>query len=142
MRSTSRLYVLLVVILILPSLVQGRALGSPYGEMRGRLFVNGRPIGQPLSSRQPDIRIVRVASVHEADALFLGLCLNCRVARRMHEGVEWFSCRLPPHYGGSLYYTHRPLRGWRVVGTVYVCSPLLNEWGFTEIRFVETVKVK
>lgn len=44
--------------------------------------------------------------------------------------------------GGELHYTHRPLPGWRVVGTVYVRSPELNRWGFTEIRFVETIKVK
>lgn len=142
MRSTGRIYALLLVILTLPSLVLGSAGISPYEEMRERLFVNGRPIGQPLTSRQPDIRVVRVESVREADSLFFGLCLKCRVIRRIFRGEEWFACHLPPHYGGWLYYTHRPLRGWRVVGTVYVRSPLLNKWGFTEIRFVETVKLK
>lgn len=130
------------VSLALPLHGAGIAGSFPHEELRERLFTGGRPIGQPLSLKQPDVRIVRVDSRHEADSLFFGLCLGCRVTRRMYKGDEWFTCQLPPHYGGTLYYTHRPLRGWRVVGIVYIRSPMLNKWGFTEIRFVETIKTK
>lgn len=142
MKSTNRLFVALLIILTLPRLAAGSAGICPYKELRGRLFVNGRPIGQPLSSKHPEVRIVRVESSHEAQELFLGMCPGCRIIRRMYKEEEWFACRLPPQYGGWLYYTSRPLRGWHLAGTVYVRSPLLNRWGFKEIRFVETIKIK
>lgn len=140
MKNTSRIPALFIAILTLPLYGVGDAGIFPYGELRERLFVSGRPIGQPLSSKRPDVRIVRVDSRHEADSIFSGICVGCHVVCRTYRGEEWLICRLPPRYGGYLCYTHRPLPGWRVVGTVYMRSTALNRWGFTEVRFVETVK--
>lgn len=145
MRSTSRtllIFIAMSIVPVLPACGPGNAGTRPYEELREKLMPEGRPIGQPLSRKQTDIRIVRVDSRAEADSIFSGLCLGLPVARRTYDGEEWLTCRMPPHYGGELHYTHRPLHGWRVAGTVYVRSPELNRWGFTEIRFVETVKVK
>ena len=108
--------------------------------MREILFKDGRLIGQPLSVRQPDVRVVRVESVQEADSIFHAMCLGQKVIVRMYKGDECQTCYLPPHYGGSLHYHHIPLSGWRLAGTVLVSSPRLNGWGVKEIRFVETVK--
>lgn len=88
------------------------------------------------------MRIVRVDSRTEADSVFYELCDGVPVSRLTYDGKIWLVCRMQPRYGGELYYTHRPLQGWRVVGTVYVRSPELNRWGFTEIRFVETIKTR
>ncbi len=126
----------------LSACMPGNSGTRPYGELRGLLLPGGSPVGQPLSGRRTDVRIVRVDSRAEADSVFSSLCLGLPVTRRTCGGEEWLSCRMPPHYGGWLHYTHRPLHGWRVAGTVYVRSPELNRWGFTEIRFVETVRMK
>lgn len=132
----------MLVIPVLSACEPGSTGTRPYEELRERLLPGDRPIGQPLSRKRTDIRIVRVDSRAEADSVFSGLCLGLPVKRRTYHGEVWLTCRMPPHYGGELHYTHRPLHGWRVVGTVYVRSPELNRWGFTEIRFVETVKTK
>ena len=113
---------------------------EPREAIREILFKDGRLIGQPLSVRQPDVRVVRVESVQEADSIFHAMCLGQKVIVRMYKGDECQTCYLPPHYGGSLHYHHIPLSGWRLAGTVLVSSPRLNGWGVKEIRFVETVK--
>lgn len=143
MQSTSsvRAFILLLL-LTLPAVISGSDVIPPCDELHGKLFPGGKPIGQPLSSAHPEVRIVRVESGQEADAAFFGLCLKNRITRRMYKGEEWLVCRLSQRYGGWLCYTRRPLRGWRVVGTVYIRSPLLNGWGFAEIRFVETIKCR
>lgn len=46
--------------------------------MREILFKDGRLIGQPLSVHQPDVRVVRVKSVQEADSIFHAMCLGKR----------------------------------------------------------------
>lgn len=148
MRSTSKRFPLFSFLVVLSIILMLSACGAdnagtrPHEEMHERLLPGGRPMGQPLSSRQPDVRVVRVESVHEADSIFLGLCLRFPVERMRYGGEEWRVCRLPEPYGGYICYTHRPLRGWRVVGTIYIRSPGLNGWGFSEIRFVETIKTR
>lgn len=53
---------------------------EPREVMREILFKDGRLIGQPLSVRQPDVRVVRVESVLEADSIFHAMCLGQKAA--------------------------------------------------------------
>lgn len=144
MRSTSRcLQIFIYLIFPLLSACVSDNNGKPPQEgLRERLLPDDRPIGQPLSSDRADVRIIRVDSRAEADSVFYGLCTGLPVTRMTYNGEIWMVCSMQPHYDGVLYYTYRPLSGWRVVGTIYVHSPELNRWGVKEIRFVETIKTR
>lgn len=87
----------------------------------------------PLDEVDSDLMVA-----YETYLKSIGICPNTM----RYKGDEWRVCRLPVPYGGYICYTHSPLRGWRVVGTIYIRSPRLNRWGFSEIRFVETIKTR
>ena len=95
---------------------------KPYRLEPGELFPGGKPLGQPYTHKQPEIRMVRVSSVHEADSF-------CTAIRDEYPG-----CRIS--------YTHGTPAGTYEVGIVRVMDSAVIAKGIREIRFVETIKPK
>lgn len=95
---------------------------KPYRLEPGELFPDGRPLGQSYTHKQPEIRMVRVSSVHEADS---------------------FCMALPEKYPGCrIYYTHDTPAGTYEVGIIRIMDSAVIAKGIKEIHFVETVKPK
>lgn len=95
---------------------------KPYRLEPGELFPDGRPLGQPYTHKQPEIRMVRVSSVNEADS---------------------FCMALPEKYPGCrIYYTHDTPAGTYEVGIIRIMDSAVITKGIKEIHFVETVKPK
>lgn len=92
-----------------------------YRPERGELFPGGKPVGQPRTSRQTDIRMVRVSSAAEADSFFAALCR-----------------KIPP--GGRMTYTREVPPGTYEVGIIRIQDAAINAKGIREVHFVETVK--
>lgn len=63
---------------------------KPYRLEPGELFPDGRPLGQFYTHKQPEIRMVRVSSVHEADSFCMALPEKYPLRGGHH-----------PHYGFS-----------------------------------------
>ncbi len=113
---------ILSTVLLLPAF-WGRASCSgvgPYELIPGELFPHGRPVGQPYTARHPEIRMVRVSSVQEAERFREAL------AERYPE------CRIR--------YTRRVPPGTFEVGILRILDAEINGRGIAEIHFVETVK--
>jgi len=93
---------------------------GPYELTPGELFPHGKPVGQPRSSRQPEIRMVRVSSVQEAERFRTALVAKypgCKIR---------CARRLPP--------------GSREAGVIRIDDETINARGIAEIHFVETIK--
>ena len=88
----------------------------------GELFPDDKPLGQPYTHAQPEIRMVRVSSVHEADSFYTAI------------RDKYPEC--------SVSYTHTTPAGTYEVGIVRVMDSAVIAKGIKEIRFVETVKPK
>lgn len=118
-RLKARLYVCISAFWTFPLLMACSDVKS-YCLEPGELFPDGKPLGQPYTYKQPEIRMVRVSSVHEADS---------------------FCLALPNQYPGCrIYYTHDTPVNTYEVGIIYIMDPMLNARGIKEIHFVETVK--
>ena len=94
----------------------------PYRLEPGELFPDGKPVGQPYSSRHRDIRMVRVSSMQEADSFYTAM-------RSRHP-----EC--------CADYTHEVPGGTYEVGIIYIRDSAVIAGGIREIHFVETVKPK
>lgn len=94
----------------------------PYRLEPGELFPDGKPLGQPYTHKQPEIRMVRVSSAHEADSFYMAL-------QDRH-----------PEYETD--YTHDTPAGTYEVGIVRIMDSAVIAKGIKEIHFVETVKPK
>lgn len=95
----------------------------PYQLETGELFPDGKPVGQPYTSKQTDIRMVRVSSVHEADSFFAALHRNDTT-------------------GGKMIYTHEVPEGTYEAGIIRIQDSGINAKGVREVHFVETIKPK
>lgn len=142
MQSISKVLCLLLTVLMLSAFRQGNVGTDVYRHLHLLLFPDGRPIGQPLSGKCPEIRMVRVQSPHEAYRIFAGLCVFGKIDTLTFRGDKWLFCHLPGERGGYLLFNRRPRPGWREVGTVYIRSSILNVWGLKELHFIETIKIK
>lgn len=94
----------------------------PYRLEQGELFPDGKPLGQPYTHKQPEIRMVRVSSVHEADGFYMTL-------RDKHPECE-------------ISYTHDTPAGTYEVAIICIMDSAVIAQGIKEIHFVETVKPK
>lgn len=118
---------------------------TPYRIEPGELFPDGKPVGQPYTSKRTDIRMVRVSSVQEADSFFTALCRNGK-----YEQVFTYhpsSGRKMRYYwadtaDGEMLYTHDVPEGTYEVGIIHIRDSAINAKGIREVHFVETVKLK
>lgn len=90
---------------------------------KGELFPDGKPVGQPYTSKRTDIRMVRVSSVTEADSFFVALCRNRQA-------------------NVTMTYTHEVPERTYEVGIIYIHDSVINARGIREVHFVETFKTK
>lgn len=101
-------------------LLMGCSEVIPYKLEPGELFPDDKPVGQPRSARQQDIRMVRVCSVHEADSFY-------KTMNKKH-----------PHCNAD--YTHAVPEDTYEVGIIRFRDSAVVAKGIREIHFVETVK--
>lgn len=110
----------------------------------GELFPKGKTIGQPYTSRQTDIRMVKVSSVTEADSFYMALCQkdeNAHILRYKYKGQDFWLYR-NDESGGNMIYTHHVHSGTYEVGIIYIRDSCINSRGIREVRFIETIKLK
>lgn len=108
--------------ILVPIIVIACTEVQPYRLEPGELFPDGKPVGQPYSSRHRDIRMVRVSSMQEADSFYTAM-------RSRHP-----EC--------CADYTHEVPGGTYEVGIIYIRDSAVIAGGIREIHFVETVKPK
>jgi len=86
----------------------------------GELFPGGKPLGQPRSSACPEVRMVRVSSVREADDFH-------RALRERYPGC-------------AAVYVRREPAGAGEVGIIRIADSAMAAGGVREIRFVQAVR--
>lgn len=109
---------------------------------RAELFSGKELIGQPYSSKQTNIRMVRVCTVQEADSFFVALCRNMgydHVFTCRRNGMMLQYCR-NEQTDGEMIYTHEVPFGTYEVGVIYIMDFVINSKGIREVHFVETIK--
>ena len=109
----------------------------------GELFPDGKPVGQPCTSKRTDIRMVRVASVQEADSFFAALCRNGKyrhVFTYHPSGGREMRYYRAGTTGGEMLYTHDIPEGTYEVGIIHIRDSTINAKGIRELHFVETIK--
>lgn len=110
-------------------------------DIRNRLFPGGKAIGQPLTSRQPYIRMLRVDSYQEAYDFFRHICLvEDKVKIRQHNGHPYYFYSLPND--GYFVFTDDVVKNRNEVAVLWIKVPSLIKQGIREIHFVETIKIK
>lgn len=114
---------------------------SSFSPLADELFPKGKPVGQPYTRTRPDIRIVRVESAGEADCFYCQLCGENEIMRYGTGGEEVFYCK-NQKTSGCMIYTRPVSCGTHEVGIIHIYDTAINRAGITEVRFVETVKVR
>lgn len=110
-------------------------------DIRNRLFPKGKIIGQPFTSRQPCIRMLRVDSYREACDFFKGICAGeGKVKIRQHNGHPYYFYSLPDD--GYFVFTDDVKENRNEVAILWIKVPSLIKQGIREIHFVETIKIK
>lgn len=105
-------------------------------------FENGRPIGQPFTSKQPCIRMVRVNSYKDAYEFFNQLCLPPGILD-IYRNEEYIFYRYSfQGDGGSLLFTNKVVPKRNEVAVLWIKAPSIIKQGITEIHFVETIKIE
>lgn len=102
------------------------------------LFPGGKPVGQPYSRYEPEIRVMPAGSYDEALCWFYGVFDTVRQERHPVSGQIYhiFFCG-----DGFLLFTGTTRNSDREMAVMYVFSESLAEVGIREIRFIETVKI-
>jgi len=98
---------------------------KPYRLQPGKLFLDGKPVGQPYMSRMTSIRMVKMESVQEADRFFVALCRN-------KSSVS----------DDRMRYTHEMPSHTQEIGILYISDSLINAQGIREVHFVKTIEPK
>lgn len=105
-------------------------------------FENGRPIGQPFTSKQPCIRMVRVNSYKDAYEFFNQLCLPPGILD-IYRNEEYIFYRYSfQGDGGSLLFTNKVVPKRNEVAILWIKVPSIIKQGIREIHFVETIKIE
>lgn len=120
-RAKTRRYIRISALWALPVLMACSEV-RPYRLEPGELFPDGKPLGQPYTHKRPEIRMVRVSSVCEADSFYMTL-------RDKHPKCE-------------TSYTHDTPAGTYEVAIIRIMDSAVIAQGIKEIHFVETVKPK
>lgn len=114
----------------------------PYHLEKGELFPGNKPVGQPYTSKQTHIRMVRVSSVQEADSFFVALCRNRQydhIITGRYNGMDMHYYR-NDSTDGEMIYTHDVPPKTYEVGIIYIWDTVINGKGIREVHFVETIK--
>lgn len=104
-------------------------------------FPHGKAIGQPFTSKQPYIRMVRVNSYDEAYDFFKAICrLPEELKVRQNKGYTYYYFCLPDK--GCLIFTDKVVSGRNEVAILWIKVPFLIKQGIREVHFVQTIKIK
>lgn len=118
-----------------------RQNGLSEKQLTGYLFPQGKAIGQPFTSKQPYIRMVRVSSYRDAYDFFKGICqLPGKLKVRKDKRYSYYFYLLPD--GGYLVFTDKVVCDRNEVAILWIKVPFLIKQGIREIHFVETIKIK
>lgn len=110
-------------------------------QLTGYLFPQGKAIGQPFTSKQPYIRMVRVSSYRDAYDFFKGICrLPGKLKVRKDKRYTYYFYLLPDD--GYLVFTDKVACGRNEVAILWIKVPFLINQGIREVHFVETIKIK
>lgn len=105
-------------------------------------FENGRPIGQPFTSKQPCIRMVRVNSYKDAYEFFNQLCLPPGILD-IYRDKEYIFYRYSfQGDGGSLLFTNKVVPKRNEVAVLWINMPFLVSQKVKRLHFVKTIKIK
>lgn len=107
--------------------------------IRECLYPAGKPIGQPFTSRQTDIRMLRVDSYQEARSFFMNLCRGS--GKLQMYSIKTFTCYRYTLSGnkGHLIFTDKVKPKRNETAVLWVS---IDSIGVKEIHFVETTKIK
>lgn len=110
-------------------------------QLTGYFFPQGKAIGQPFTSKQPHIRMLRVSSYGEAYDFFKGICrLPGELKVRQNKGYIYYYFCLPDN--GCLIFTDKVASGRNEVAILWIKVPFLIKQGIREVHFVQTIKIK
>ena len=113
----------------------------PEKQLAGCFFPKGRAIGQPFTSKQPHIRMVRVDSYSEALDFFKNICrFPGQLKTRENKGDIGYFYILPDK--GYFLFTPKGIAGTNEVAILWIKVPFLVKQGVQEIHFVQTIKIK
>lgn len=133
------IYSLCCLLYCIPAIGQQSILNSQLTEY---FFPGGKAIGQPFTSKQTHIRMVRVCSFEEAYCFFRRLYVALgNVEKYSHSGYFYYRISLPE---GKEYFlfTDKVVPKRNEVAILQIKVPYLVERGISEIHFVETIKIK
>lgn len=110
-------------------------------QLTGYLFPQGKAIGQPFTSKQSYIRMVRVSSYSEAYDFFKDISqLPGELKVRKDKRYTYYFYLLPDN--GYLIFTDKVVGSRNEVAILRIEVPFLIKRGIREIHFVETIKIK
>lgn len=105
-------------------------------------FENGRPIGQPFTSKQPCIRMVRVNSYKDAYEFFNQLCLPPGILDIYRDEESIFYRYSFQGDRGSLLFTNKVVPKRNEVAVLWINMPFLVSQKVKRLHFVKTIKIK
>lgn len=105
------------------------------------LFPKGKLLGQPYMHARPDIRMVRVCSVDEADSFYYHLCGNNEILKYRMDSKDVFYCK-NKSTGGTMIYSHHVPPGTYEVGIIHFLDTVINRLGITEVHFVKAIRIE
>lgn len=117
--------------------VEIQEISSP---LMRNLFPDGKPIGQPFSRFHTDIRIMRVGSYGEAYDWFASVCdRDITLYTDTLSQYRYYRLR---YEDGFLIFTDKVNPDTHEVAVLLVFSDSVINKGISEIRFVETIKIR
>lgn len=139
MKKRYMIYGLCCLLYCIPATCQQSCINDQLTEY---FFPGGKAIGQPFTSKQTYIRMVRVCSFDEANRFFRRLYTAWgHIEKYSHSGHFYYRASLPEDRGYFLF-TDKVVPKRNEVAILWVKVPYLLERGISEIHFVETIKIK
>lgn len=106
------------------------------------LFPTGKAIGQPFTSKQTDIRMLRVNSYQEACDFFYLLCNGQDGLKPyVYNGYTYCIYNIPDSKG-RLVFTDKVVPKRNEVAIIYIQSEDICRNGVRRIHFVEAIKIR
>lgn len=107
--------------------------------IREHIYKGGKPIGQPFTSRQPHIRMLRVGSYKEAWDFFVDISKGTGKLQMYNMKPFTYYCYSLPENKGNLIFTDKVKPKRYEVAVLWVC---IDSIAIKEIHFIETIKIK
>lgn len=133
---------ILYVCLFCPFYLYGQDRGTLSAErIMNHLFPAGKAIGQPFTSKQTDIRMLRVESYKDAYDFFIRLCDNPNSLRfYKRNGYIYYIYHLLDNKG-HLVFTNQVVPQRNEVAILYLHNTTVERYEIKQIHFVETIKI-